>query len=81
MMVEKTIKSTLLMLIIVAAALLPAGTLLGESTAKSTDYEELTLFRDVMGIVQKNYVKDEALAKVFSCWVWMVNKLAAQARL
>src|SRR5208283_4221386 len=22
----------------------------------------------------------EALAKVFSCWVWMVNKLAAQAR-
>src|SRR5271157_6052491 len=58
MMVEKTIKSTLLMLIIVAAALLPAGTLLGESTAKSTDYEELTLFRDVMGIVQKNYVKD-----------------------
>jgi len=57
-MVEKTIKSTLLMLIIVAAALLPAGTLLGESTAKSTDYEELTLFRDVMGIVQKNYVKD-----------------------
>gem|GEM_PF-4157274 len=23
----------------------------------------------------------EALAKVFSCWVWMVNKLAAQARL
>ncbi len=23
----------------------------------------------------------EALAKVFSCWVWMANKLAAQARL
>ncbi len=25
--------------------------------------------------------KIEALAKVFSCWVWMANKLAAQARL
>src|SRR5208283_2470300 len=58
MMVEKTIKSTLLILTIVAAALLSAQTLLGESTAKSQDYKELTLFREVMGIVQKNYVKD-----------------------
>ena len=57
-MVRKTIKSTLLMLTIVAAALLPVGTLMGESNAKSPDYKELTLFRDVMGIVQKNYVKD-----------------------
>src|SRR5208283_5272606 len=58
MMVEKTIKSTLLILTIVAAALLPTRTLLGESTAKSPDYKELKLFREVMGIVQKNYVKD-----------------------
>ena len=43
---------------IVAAALLPAQTLLGESAAKSPDYKELRLFREVMGIVQKNYVKD-----------------------
>ena len=58
MTVEKKIKSTLLILIIVAAALLPARTLLGESAAKSPDYKELKLFREVMGIVQKNYVKD-----------------------
>ena len=58
MTVNKTIKSTLLILAILAAALLPAQTLLGESTAKSPDYKELRLFREVMGIVQKNYVKD-----------------------
>ncbi|MGO9566553.1 MAG: S41 family peptidase [Desulfomonilaceae bacterium] len=58
MTVEKTIKSTLLILTIVAAALLPARTLLGESTNKSPDYKELRLLREVMGIVQKNYVKD-----------------------
>ena len=58
MTVNKTIKSTLLILAILAAALLPAQTLLGESTAKSPDYKELRLFREVMGIVQKHYVKD-----------------------
>src|SRR5208283_3033826 len=58
MRVGKTIKSTLLILAIVAAVLLPARTLLGESNAKSSDYKELRLFREVMGIVQKNYVKD-----------------------
>ncbi|MGO9570574.1 MAG: S41 family peptidase, partial [Desulfomonilaceae bacterium] len=57
-MAAKTIKSMLLTLTIVAAAILPAQTLLGESTAKSPDYKELMLFREVMGIVQKNYVKD-----------------------
>jgi len=30
---------------------------------------------------EKLALLQEALAKVFSCWVWMVNKLAAQARL
>ncbi len=58
MMVKKTIKSTLLILTIVAAALVLAQTLLAESTDKSPDYKELRLFRGVMGIVQKNYVKD-----------------------
>lgn len=58
MTVNKTIKSTLLILTIIAAALLPAQTLLGESNAKSPDYKELRLFREVMGIVQKHYVKD-----------------------
>ena len=51
MTVNKTIKSTLLILTIIAAALLPAQTLLGESNAKSPDYKELRLFREVMGIV------------------------------
>ncbi len=58
MTVNKTIKSTLLVLTIIAAALLPAQTILGESNAKSPDYKELRLFREVMGIVQKHYVKD-----------------------
>ncbi|MGO9566798.1 MAG: S41 family peptidase [Desulfomonilaceae bacterium] len=58
MMADKKIKSTLLILTIVAAALLPARALLGESTAKSPDYDQLRLFREVMGIVQKDYVKD-----------------------
>ncbi len=57
-MLKKTIESTLLILIIVAAALLPAHTFLGESTEKAPDYKELRLFREVMGVVQKNYVKD-----------------------
>src|SRR3990172_3737417 len=60
MKVNKTIKSTILILAILAAALLSAQTLLGESTAKSPDYKELRLFREVMGIVQKHYVKDVA---------------------
>ena len=40
MTVNKTIKSTLLVLTIIAAALLPAQTILGESNAKSPDYKE-----------------------------------------
>jgi carboxyl-terminal processing protease len=57
-MVDKKIKSTLLILTIAAAVLLPASALLAESSAKSPDYDQLRLFREVMGIVQKNYVKD-----------------------
>ncbi len=57
-MAKKTIKSTLVTLTIVGVALLTAQTLLGESIGQSQDYKELRLFREVMDIVQKNYVKD-----------------------
>jgi len=58
MTTKKTIKLALLTLALFAAALLPAYTFVGESTAKSTDYGELGLFREVMRIVHKDYVKD-----------------------
>ena len=58
MMVKDTVKLALLTLAILATALLPAQTLMGETTAKSPDRKELRLFREVMGIVQEDYVKD-----------------------
>ncbi len=57
-MVAKKIKLTLLILTIMAAAFSPARTVWGKSTIKSPDYKELRLFRQVMGIIHKNYVKD-----------------------
>ena len=57
-MVAKKIKLTLFILTVMAAAFLPARTALAKSTIKSPDYKELRLFRQVMGIVHKNYVKD-----------------------
>ncbi len=69
MTVKKTIKSAVLTLAILTTALLPAQTLMGETTAKSPDYKDLRLFRQVMGIVQKHYVKDvsdKELVQVFN---------------
>ncbi len=58
MTVNKPIRSTLIILAIIGATFLPAQSLLAESATKSPDYKELKLFREVMGIVQKHYVKD-----------------------
>jgi carboxyl-terminal processing protease len=45
-------------IIIVLAAFLTGPMVGAESANKSPDYKELRLFRQVMGIVQKNYVKE-----------------------
>ncbi len=59
MMLKKAAaKSILVILTIIVAALLLVRTYAGESTASSPDYKELRLFREVMGIVQKDYVKE-----------------------
>ncbi|MBI4961711.1 MAG: S41 family peptidase [Desulfomonile tiedjei] len=48
-------------IIIIALALFWAGPVAyAETQSKSPDYKELKLFRQVMGIVQKNYVKEVA---------------------
>lgn len=52
------VRFLLIILIVIGFALAPARTLLAENNTKSPDYKELKLFRQVMGIVQKNYVKD-----------------------
>jgi carboxyl-terminal processing protease len=57
MTVTKRIKSALLIMAIIATALLLAQTRPADCADKA-DYKELKLFRDVMGIVQKHYVKD-----------------------
>lgn len=48
----------LILILILGIALLPGHSLRAESPGKSPDYKELRLFRQVMGIVQKNYVKE-----------------------
>jgi len=48
----------LILLLILGVVLLPGHSLRAESPGKSPDYKELRLFRQVMGIVQKNYVKE-----------------------
>ncbi|MDQ7781488.1 MAG: S41 family peptidase [Desulfomonilaceae bacterium] len=58
MSIMRHARFTALTLVLVGFALL-AGPFLGNCVwAKSPDYKQLRLFRDVMGIVQKNYVKD-----------------------
>jgi len=47
-----------LILIVVGVGLLPYGPLREQVSGKSPDYRELKLFRQVMSIVQKNYVKE-----------------------
>jgi carboxyl-terminal processing protease len=59
---ERRLRPALLALIVVAALFITAAPGLcdvtGKAANKSPDYKELRLFRQVMGIVQKNYVKD-----------------------
>jgi carboxyl-terminal processing protease len=58
----RRLRPALLVLTILVATLFPATSGLCEAarktTTKSPDYKELRLFGQVMGIVQKNYVKD-----------------------
>jgi len=48
------------LVIIILAVFLAGAVASAESVTKSPDYKELRLFRQVMGIVQKNYVKEVA---------------------
>jgi len=58
MSIVKAVQATLLALLIAGAAICPVTTARAESSGKSIDYKQLSLFRQVMGIVQKNYVKE-----------------------
>jgi carboxyl-terminal processing protease len=62
MLLQRRIKPALAVLAIVGLTFLCASSGFSEtankSTSKSPDYKELRLFRQVMSIVQKNYVKD-----------------------
>jgi len=55
---NRLIKLTVLVITITAVSILPFSPLQDRAIAKSPDYKELRLFRQVMRIVQKNYVKD-----------------------
>jgi len=44
--------------LVIGLALLSGHSVYAETTAKPPDYKELRLFRQIMGIVQKNYVKE-----------------------
>ncbi len=57
-MMKKVAKPTLVILTIIVAALLLVRSYAGQSAASSPDYKQLRLFREVMGIVQKDYVKE-----------------------
>ena len=59
-MIDRRIKSAVLMIVIAAVIFMAAIGVWGENSSKSPDYKELQLFYKVMKIVQKNYVKDVA---------------------
>jgi carboxyl-terminal processing protease len=52
------IRVAFLILVIVGTALMPCSFLPEQAIAKSLNYKQLRLFRDVMGIVEKNYVRE-----------------------
>ena len=58
MLFGKTTKSAFLLLSILVVLIVPWLDLQCHAPAKSPEYKELRLFRQVMGIVQKNYVKE-----------------------
>lgn len=57
MTLNRPIKTAFLIVTIISFMLVPVGRLLAEADT-SPDYKELRLFRMVMQLVQKNYVKD-----------------------
>ncbi len=59
-MIDRRIKSAMLMIVIAAVIFMAAIGAWGENSSKSPDYKELQIFYKVMKIVQKNYVKDVA---------------------
>ncbi len=52
------IKSVCIALAIIGMSIAPVQGIFADSAAKSPDYKELRLFRQVMQLVQRNYVKD-----------------------
>jgi len=56
----KPIRSSFFILVTLTFILMLGSSVGGEPTGKSPDYKELGLFRRVMSIVQKNYVKEVA---------------------
>jgi carboxyl-terminal processing protease len=58
MLLDRRSITNFLIIVIMGVVLLPPVGVFAETTNKSPDYKELRLFRQVMGIVQKNYVKD-----------------------
>ena len=59
-MIDRRIKSAMLMIVIAAVIFMAAIGAWGENSSKSPDYKELQIFYKVMKMVQKNYVKDVA---------------------
>ena len=57
-MTHRRIKSGTLVTLVAAVIFMAPFGAWGENSSKSPDYKELRLFRMVMGIVQKSYVKD-----------------------
>ncbi len=58
MVMNKRLKAACIVIALVGLLLAPIRAVTAESNAKSPDYRELRLFRQVMQLVQRNYVKD-----------------------
>jgi carboxyl-terminal processing protease len=58
MSIKGRIRSSLIIFSVASIVFVAGSVLWAQGTAKSPDYKEIGLFRRVMGIVQKNYVKD-----------------------
>ncbi len=58
MLTNRRINRTILAIVAILAMLWTVQWVSAESANKSPDYKELRLFRNVMNLVQKNYVKD-----------------------
>jgi carboxyl-terminal processing protease len=58
MLMSKRLKAACIVIALIGLALAPVRGLTAETNGKSPDYRELRLFRQVMQLVQRNYVKD-----------------------